>query len=111
MQPGDCDYLLDAVNRVFPGSAPDRGGHPLHLGRHPPPGAGQDGERLPAVSRKHLFQDSGTGLVTIAGGKLTTFRTMAWEMLDRCSSPGYLRALRGPEKPGGTSPGGLSRTA
>jgi glycerol-3-phosphate dehydrogenase len=41
--------------------------------------------------------DPGTGLVTIFGGKLTTFRTMAWELLERCAGAGYLRPLGGRE--------------
>ncbi len=92
----DCDYLLDTVNRVFPAArlgrediiATSAGIRPLVRGR--------DGSAS-GVSRRHLFLDPGTGLVTIAGGKLTTFRTMAWEILDRCCRRGYLRRLRGPE--------------
>jgi glycerol-3-phosphate dehydrogenase len=95
-EPQDCDYLLRTVNRVFPRARLDRddilstsaGIRPLVRGR--------DGSAS-SVSRRHLLLDPGTGLVTIAGGKLTTFRTMAWEILDRCSRAGYLRKLRGPE--------------
>jgi glycerol-3-phosphate dehydrogenase len=92
----DCDYLLDTVNRVFPAA---------HLGREDilstsagirPLVRGREGGAS-AVSRRHLLLDPGTGLVTIAGGKLTTFRTMAWEILDRCSRRGYIRRLRGRE--------------
>ena len=97
--PGDCDYLLETVNRVFPAArlrradilATSAGIRPLVRGR--------DGSAS-GVSRRHLLLDPGTGLVTIAGGKLTTFRTMAWEILDRCSRAGYLRPLRGAEARG-----------
>jgi len=92
----DCDYLLDTVNRVFPEArltpedilSTSAGIRPLARG---------PGGSASSVSRRHLFLDSGRGLVTLAGGKLTTFRTMAWEALDRCSRAGYLRRLRGPE--------------
>jgi glycerol-3-phosphate dehydrogenase len=92
----DCDYLLDTVNRAFPGArltrrdviATSAGIRPLVRGRD---------TAASAVSRRHLLLDPGTGLVTIAGGKLTTFRTMAWEVLDRCARAGYLRPLRGRE--------------
>jgi glycerol-3-phosphate dehydrogenase len=95
-EPQDCDYLLRTVNRVFPRARLDRddilstsaGIRPLVRGR--------DGSAS-SVSRRHLLLDPGTGLVTIAGGKLTTFRTMAWEILDRCARSGYLRGLRGAE--------------
>jgi len=88
----DCDYLLNTVNRVFPSAhltpediiSTSAGIRPLVRDR--------DGNES-AVSRRHVFLDSGAGLVTIAGGKLTTFRTMAWEILVRCSRLGYLRKL------------------
>jgi glycerol-3-phosphate dehydrogenase len=92
----DCDYLLNTVNRVFPAArltcddilSTSAGIRPLVRSK--------DGSAS-SVSRRHLFLDPGTGLVTIAGGKLTTFRTMAWEILVRCSRSGYLRKLRGRE--------------
>jgi glycerol-3-phosphate dehydrogenase len=100
----DCDYLLRTVNRVFPEArlTPDdilstsAGIRPLV--KVPAQGkALAKGGNESSVSRRHLFLDSGHGLVTIAGGKLTTFRTMAWETLARCSGLGYLRRLRGRE--------------
>lgn len=36
-----------------------------------------------AVSREHVIEESESGLLTIAGGKLTTYRTMAAELVDR----------------------------
>ena len=36
-----------------------------------------------AVSREHVIEEGTTGLVTIAGGKLTTHRSMARELVDR----------------------------
>ena len=92
----DCDYLLRTVNRAFPAArlTPDdilstsAGIRPLVRGR--------DGSES-SVSRRHVFQDGGQGLVTVTGGKLTTFRTMAWEILARCASLGYLRPLKGRE--------------
>ena len=92
----DCDYLLRTVNRVFPRArlTPEdilsTSAGVRSLVRGPDASAS-------AVSRRHLFRDSGQGLVTVAGGKLTTFRTMAWEILTRCSRLGYLRPLRGRE--------------
>ena len=103
----DCDYLLRTVNRFFPAarltsddvlstSAGIRALVSHRDGGAPgPPRGGNASES--SVSRRHLILDHGTGLVTIAGGKLTTFRTMAWEILDRCSRSGYIRRLRGRE--------------
>jgi len=39
--------------------------------------------RASAVSREHVIEESASGLLTIAGGKLTTYRTMATELVDR----------------------------
>jgi glycerol-3-phosphate dehydrogenase len=92
----DCDYLLAAVNRAFPGAGLTRADVTATCaGIRPLVGRGGGAES--AVSRRHLLLDPGTGLVTLAGGKLTTFRTMAWEALDRCCRAGYLRPLRGRE--------------
>ena len=96
----DCDYLLRTVNQVFPHArlTPDdilstsAGIRPLAQ----TPARGRGGSES-SVSRRHVFQDGGQGLVSVTGGKLTTFRTMAWETLARCSSLGYLRALKGRE--------------
>jgi glycerol-3-phosphate dehydrogenase len=92
----DRDYLLRTVNRFFPGArltardilSTSAGIRPL---------VRTQGGSASSVSRRHLLLDPGTGLVTIAGGKLTTFRTMAWEILARCARAGYLRPLRGRE--------------
>jgi glycerol-3-phosphate dehydrogenase len=39
-----------------------------------------------AVSREHLILEGPRGLLTIAGGKLTTYRRMAVEMVDRVAT-------------------------
>ncbi|GLH72838.1 glycerol-3-phosphate dehydrogenase [Geothrix limicola] len=87
----ECDYLLDTVNAYFPearlGTADILS---TYAGLRPlvfEEGSPSDN------SRQHLIQDPGTGLVSITGGKLTTFRPMAWELLSLCSKRGYLRRL------------------
>jgi glycerol-3-phosphate dehydrogenase len=93
----DCDYLLRTVNATFPDSriTPEdllstyAGIRPL---------VKEEGVAASKVSRRHLIQDPGTGFVTILGGKLTTFRLMAWELLTLCARRGYLRPLRGRER-------------
>ncbi len=93
----DCDYLMRTVNTVFPQAhlnyddilSTYAGIRPL---------VREEGRGESAVSRRHVIQDGGNGLFTIAGGKLTTFRTMAWELLSQCSRKGYLRPLKGREK-------------
>lgn len=79
----DVEYLLDTANAYFPGVelktddvlATWSGLRPLLAPEDSSEGAS-------AVSREHMIYDS-PGFVTIAGGKLTTFRRMAAEVVDR----------------------------
>jgi glycerol-3-phosphate dehydrogenase len=78
----DVDYLLETANAYFPASklVPEdvlstwAGLRPLIKG--------EEGEGASAVSREHLLLES-PGFLTIAGGKLTTYRLMAEEVVDR----------------------------
>ncbi|MDP3701920.1 MAG: glycerol-3-phosphate dehydrogenase/oxidase [Hylemonella sp.] len=51
-----------------------------------------------SLSREHTVLVSATGLVTVTGGKWTTYRAMAEDVLTRCFQAGLL-----PEKPAGVS--------
>lgn len=77
----DVRYLLDAANAFFPGAmltiddvvSAWAGIRPLL------PSAG---ETPGAASREHAITTSERGLVSITGGKLTTYRVMAAEVVD-----------------------------
>lgn len=79
----DVTYLLETANAYFPAQelTPDdvlatwSGLRPLLAPEDADEGAS-------AVSREHVIYDS-PGFVTIAGGKLTTFRRMAAEVVDK----------------------------
>jgi glycerol-3-phosphate dehydrogenase len=80
----DAAYLCDAVNRALgtnlgPGDAVGAwaGLRPLVH-----PGGRLEGDSE-ALSRRHVVLDEPEGLVTITGGKLTTYRRMAEELVDR----------------------------
>jgi len=81
----DVRYLIDASNAYFPGQdlTPDdvistwAGLRPLMR----PIGAEADVDES-AVSREHQVVVGQDGLITIAGGKLTTFRKMSAEVVD-----------------------------
>jgi glycerol-3-phosphate dehydrogenase len=45
---------------------------------------GDDGEPTKALSREHTVLVSKSGLVTVTGGKWTTYRAMAEDVLDKC---------------------------
>ncbi len=47
-------------------------------------GGDDDGENTKALSREHTVLVGRSGLVTVTGGKWTTYRAMAEDVLDRC---------------------------
>jgi glycerol-3-phosphate dehydrogenase len=81
----DIDYLIAAPNHSFPTSQITRGDvvstwaglRPLIA---PEPEVGEMAESQ--VSREHQIVIGEDGLITIAGGKLTTYRKMAQECVD-----------------------------
>ena len=60
--------------------------------------ADEDGETTQGLSREHTVLISKSGLVTVTGGKWTTYRAMAEDVLDKCFAASLL-----PKKPGVTS--------
>jgi glycerol-3-phosphate dehydrogenase len=78
----DVEYLLDAANRTFSGSplssydviASWAGLRPL---------LHEEGKSPSEISRKdEIMEDTASGLISIAGGKLTTHRRMAERVVD-----------------------------
>src|SRR5206468_4041307 len=55
---------------------------------------GADGESTKALSREHTVLVSKSGLVTVTGGKWTTYRAMAQDVLERCTAAGLLPPSR-----------------
>jgi len=80
--PEDVVYLVRSANAIFPNArlqladvvAAWAGLRPLLRG---------GGESTASVPREHRIEESLSGLVTIAGGKLTTYRVMAEQVVDR----------------------------
>jgi glycerol-3-phosphate dehydrogenase len=85
-EPEEMRYLLDEVRRLFPGIgigpgdvlATYAGVRPLARGRGLLGGGSPGG-----VSRKHRIIMDGEGALTLCGGKYTTYRAVAREVLDR----------------------------
>jgi glycerol-3-phosphate dehydrogenase len=77
----DVTYLLESANHYFPdaGLSPDdvisawAGIRPLAPGGSSNPSA---------VSREHSITADSSGVITVTGGKLTTYRSMAAEIVD-----------------------------
>ncbi len=80
----EVDYLLEAANRTFPDSQLTRDDVvSVYAGVRPL--VAQPGEDRPpsSVSREHRITEDASGLISVAGGKLTTFRVMAEELVNR----------------------------
>nr|WP_315427110.1 glycerol-3-phosphate dehydrogenase/oxidase [uncultured Albidiferax sp.] len=58
-----------------------------------------DGGNTKGISREHTVLVSRSGLVTVTGGKWTTYRAMAEDVLDKCFDASLLQ----PRKPGVTA--------
>jgi glycerol-3-phosphate dehydrogenase len=84
----DVQYLLDAANHHFPAAGLSRddvvaawaGLRPLAA--PPDPAHGTSGTDASAASREHAIVERVPGLVSVTGGKLTTYRAMAQQVMD-----------------------------
>jgi glycerol-3-phosphate dehydrogenase len=81
----EVDYLLDETNRVFPGASLSREDiHYAYAGVRPLPFKEAGPES--AITRRHIIKvnkDVARGLVSIVGGKLTTYRHLAEQTVDK----------------------------
>lgn len=95
----ELDFILGEAGRYLskaPGPSDIRS---IWVGLRPlvkPPA--DDGDRTQELSREHTVLLSQSGLVTVTGGKWTTYRAMAEDVLDTCYAGGLL-----PRRPGGVT--------
>ena len=78
----DIEYLLDAVNKYFETSLSREQITGAYAGVRPLISTG-DPKKSVDISRKAELYETSSGLVTITGGKLTTWRRMAKMAVDR----------------------------
>jgi glycerol-3-phosphate dehydrogenase len=107
----DIEYLLAATNRFFGTSLgpPDLTG--AYAGVRPLI-AGADPKRSVDISRRAELYETSSGMLTITGGKLTTWRHMAQQVIDRMVERGDRKApcrtteipLGSPVRPGDLEP-------
>ncbi|HJR68275.1 MAG TPA: glycerol-3-phosphate dehydrogenase [Gemmatimonadaceae bacterium] len=100
----DVDYLLRSANAYFPGAqltasdviAAWAGIRPLVAGRGADPGS---------TSREHAITWTAPGLLSVTGGKLTTYRSMAASVVDQVvralGATGHPAATHAVPLPGG----------
>jgi glycerol-3-phosphate dehydrogenase len=77
----DADYMLDAAHRTFR-TAPLRPDEVVAAWAGLRPLLHEEGKRPSEISRKDEIMVGDTGLISIAGGKLTTHRRMAERVVD-----------------------------
>lgn len=83
--PEDVDYILGAANAVSTRQLTRADITGIWTGLRPllaPEQKGASSERTADLSRRHTVRTSSGGLVTITGGKLTTYRKMAEDTVD-----------------------------
>lgn len=82
----DVDYLLEAANRTFDLAMPLGPGDVVNAWAGLRPLLHQEGKKPTELSRQDEIMVNEAGLVSIAGGKLTTFRRMAERVMDMVCS-------------------------
>ena len=80
--PADVEYLLGAVNEFFGVSLGPEHATGAYAGVRPLVSSG-DSRKSVDISRKAELYETSSGLITITGGKLTTWRRMARLVVDR----------------------------
>jgi glycerol-3-phosphate dehydrogenase len=78
----DVEYLLDAVNAFFGTALSDADLVGAYAGVRPLLSTG-DPKKSVDISRKAELYETSSGMLTITGGKLTTWRRMAKQTVDR----------------------------
>ena len=78
----DVEYLLGAVNTFFGVSLDTGDATGAYAGVRPLISSG-DSRRSVDISRRAELYETSSGLITITGGKLTTWRRMARQVVDR----------------------------
>lgn len=92
--PTDAAYVLEATNTAFGTDLTVSDAVGAWAGLRPLL-AGGDGSTTSDLSRRHTIVEGPSGLVSITGGKLTTFRRMAADVVDRLArAEGWPRRSR-----------------
>ncbi len=96
----EVDFILNEAGRYL-ARAPQRADvRSVWVGLRPlvKPQAAQAGGDTQALSREHTVLVSASGLVSVTGGKWTTYRSMAEDVLQQAMARGLL-----PQRPGGVT--------
>ncbi|WP_374475373.1 FAD-dependent oxidoreductase [Zoogloea sp.] len=88
---GEIDFILDTANRYLTRPPRRDDVRSAFAGLRPLIGSGQGGTTA-ALSREHVIQVSRHGLVSVAGGKWTTYRRVGEQIIDTAIPVGGLPA-------------------
>ena len=81
----EIDFILGESARYLRRAPQRADARSVWVGLRPLVKAGQDdGEGTKGLSREHTVRVSRSGLVSVTGGKWTTYRAMAEDVLDKC---------------------------
>ncbi len=81
----EIEYLLEEVRRIFPAENIDKHGIiTTYAGLRPL--VNRQNQVPWHVSREHLIRESSSGLISVVGGKYTTYRHLAEQVVDKALS-------------------------
>ncbi len=81
----DIDYLLNTA-MTYLAVAPFTDGDIVSLWSGLRPLLGEEGKKPSEISRRDEIMEGPGGLLSVAGGKLTSYRAMAEQIVDRCEN-------------------------
>ncbi|HSX94329.1 MAG TPA: glycerol-3-phosphate dehydrogenase/oxidase [Hydrogenophaga sp.] len=88
-------FILDEASRALSRPVRHADIRSVWVGLRPLVAAPSDGSGTKGLSREHTVVVDPNGLVTVTGGKWTTYRAMAEDVLQRCMDAGRLPARAG----------------
>lgn len=89
--PGEVDFILKTAGEYLANAPTLADVRSVFVGLRPLVSAGGDNKNTKGISREHTVLTAPSGLVTITGGKWTTYRSMAEEVVDLvCAQQGWL---------------------
>jgi len=86
----EIDFILKHASQYLTGNPTRKDVRSVFAGLRPLVKAG-DGKNTASISRDHTLMVSNSGLVTITGGKWTTYRKMAQDTIDQAATVGGLK--------------------
>jgi glycerol-3-phosphate dehydrogenase len=81
--PAEIEYLLEHAGRYLQRCPAESDIRSRFAGLRPLVGAKSDSRTTAKLSREHEISASTSGLITVIGGKWTTYRQMGEELIDR----------------------------